>query len=124
MKIIRPVFHGTYGAARAVARIVAALGWIVAAVGVIVALVGLAYVTGAGIFVIPSGILIAVLGLLQVVVGQGARAAVDVADYARQSLQLRIAQAEGLEEIDLQKGTERVAKSRIHPDSLWAHLQK
>ena len=41
------------------------------------------------------GVLIAVVGLLQVAAGQGVRAAIDAADYARQSLQLQIAQAGG-----------------------------
>jgi hypothetical protein len=105
MKITGPVFHGTYATARGTAQMIAGLGWIVVAVGGIIALLSLGNMQQAGPFAmlgVAIGILIAVVGLLQVAAGQGVRAAVDAADYARQSLKLQIAQAEGLEEVDLQ----------------------
>ena len=106
MKIVRPVFHGTYETARGTAQVIATLGWVVVALGGFVALLSFASMTAAGPFAmlgVAIGILIAVVGLLQVAAGQGVRAAVDAADYARQSLKLQIAQAEGLQEVDLQR---------------------
>jgi len=106
MKVTRADFHGTYETARGTAQLIAGLGWVVVAIGGVVALMGLASMQAAGPFAmlgVAIGILIAVVGLLQVAAGQGVRAAVDAADYARQSFKLQIAQAEGLEEIDLQK---------------------
>jgi hypothetical protein len=106
MKVTGPVFHGSYDTARGAAQVIAGLGWFVVVVGWAVALVSVGNMQAAGPFAmlgIAIGILIAVVGLLQVAAGQGVRAAVDAADYARQSLKLQIAQAEGLEEVDLQR---------------------
>ena len=105
MRVVRPVFHGTYDTARGTAQVVAGLGWVVIGIGGFVALLSLAGMAAAGPFAmlgVAIGILIAAVGLLQVAAGQGVRAAVDTADYARQSFRLQIAQVEGLEEVDLQ----------------------
>src|SRR5688572_10921987 len=101
MKIIGPAFHGTYDTARGTARVIASLGWVVVAVGGLIAVIGIASTQAAGPFAVvgvATGILIGVVGLLQVAAGQGVRAAVDAADYARQSLVLQIAEAEGQKE--------------------------
>lgn len=106
MKIIRPAFHRTYGTGRAVASIVSLIGWIVVVVGLVATLVGFSTMQQAGPFAMLGvfmGVLIAAVGLLQVAAGHGVRAALDTADYARQTLKLEIAQAEGLEEIDLER---------------------
>ena len=101
MKITGAAFHGTYETARGVASLSAGIGWVVAIVGGILVLASLPYIRQFGLLGVSSGILIAAVGLLQVTVAQGARAAVDSADYARQTLKLQIAQAEGLVELSL-----------------------
>lgn len=104
MKIIGPVFHGSYETGRGMAQVISGLGWLVVAIGFFVTLASLGSMGVAGPFAmlgVTTGILIAVVGVLQVAAGQGVRAALDAADYARQSLQLQIAQAEGRNEVDL-----------------------
>ncbi len=105
MKVIRPVFHGTFDTARRTAQTISALGWLVVIVGGFGAILSFSTLQREGplaLIGVAVSALIAIVGFLQVAVGQGVRAAVDGADYARQSLKLQIAQAEGLEEIDLQ----------------------
>jgi hypothetical protein len=104
MKVIGAQFHGRYDTARGTAQIISALGWIATALGAFIALGSLASASAAGPLAgigIGVGLLIAVAGLLQVAAGQGVRAALDSADYARQSFKLQVAQAEGKGEIDL-----------------------
>jgi hypothetical protein len=88
------VTHGTYVTARGYIDIFAGLGWISVIIGVLLIAAGLSSTGGHGfgfssvVFAMPLGIVLAVGGVVTVVQCQTARAAIDSADYARQSLEI------------------------------------
>lgn len=93
--------HGTYGTARTVAGLFAFFGWALVVIGILIVVVGLSAGAPFNIMAGGIGVVIAAIGLLQVAAEQILRAAVDMADYSRQSLLLQIAVAEGRKQVDL-----------------------
>ena len=103
--------HGTYQTAQAVARLLGVFGWIIVAIGVVATLISLVS-SQLGPFraigvMIGMGLLC--LGLLQVAAQQVVRAVADTADYARQSLLIQAALAEGHPAVSLSGGGEAFA---------------
>ena len=102
--------YGSYETARGLATLISALGWLVIVVAAIAMLAGFSEssnsysrYSGQGasaMAMIAGGIAGAILGVLIVAMGQTARASVDSADYAKQSLLIQKAIAEGRTEID------------------------
>jgi hypothetical protein len=93
--------YGTYGTARTVAGLFALCGWALVVIGILIVVVGLGVGAPFNIMAGGTGVAIAAMGLLQVAAEQILRAAVDMADYSRQSLLLQIAVAEGRKQVDL-----------------------
>lgn len=107
MQVKGQSFHGTYGTARMFASITSALGWVIVIVGAIVLVVGFQQIRQYGVFGVVGGFVAIMVGLIQVQLGQSVRASLDSADYARQTFALHLAQAQGLNEVDLGSGMGR-----------------
>ncbi len=85
------VTHGTYDTARTTLQAFSSLGWLGVTLGGIaffVAFVGGGRNPGIAFLALPVGLALLIGGILTVVQCQAARAAVDSADYARQSLEI------------------------------------
>ncbi len=122
MRAIRIHTFGRYGVTRLILWLVVLLGWLFVLVGLVALVLAVVNIAARSalessiqadfglsmrMFFIASGIGAMLSGFLTIAFAQNVRANIDSADYARQSLVLQKALAEGLEDIDTNRMSSR-----------------